>query len=155
RQLPEFQHTIIMANSASVFETYQLQSRECGCNDFLPKPIQADELLNKIKNYLNLSWMYDSLRIRAENQTSSLSDQPSSLGYNPLEMVIPPREELIALHEAAQLGDVIGVEEEAIRLQQLSPDYSPFISMILDLAEDFDYEEIETLIDPYLSVEPQ
>ncbi len=155
RQLPEFQHTIIMANSASVFETYQLQSRECGCNDFLPKPIQADELLNKIKNYLNLSWMYDSLRIRAENQTSSLSDQPSSLGYNPLEMVIPPREELIALHEAAQLGDVIGVEEEAIRLQQLSPDYSPFISMILDLAEDFDYEEIETLIDPYLSVEPK
>ncbi|NEP15056.1 MAG: PAS domain S-box protein [Symploca sp. SIO2C1] len=58
RQLPEFQRTILIASSASVSEFYQIQSKEVGCNDFLAKPIQAEDLLFKIRDYLELTWVY-------------------------------------------------------------------------------------------------
>jgi CheY-like chemotaxis protein len=36
------------------------QSLEVGCNDFLPKPIQRDELLRLLQHYLDLAWVTES-----------------------------------------------------------------------------------------------
>ncbi|NEP62032.1 MAG: response regulator, partial [Symploca sp. SIO2G7] len=58
RQLSEFQQTIVLASSASISESYQFQSREAGCNDFLSKPIQAQDLLETIRYHLGLSWIH-------------------------------------------------------------------------------------------------
>jgi PAS domain S-box-containing protein len=139
RQLPAFQDTIIIAISAHAFEADRQQSRESGCNDFLPKPVQSKELLNKIKTYLNLSWSYDDVGRRTQK-----SDHSS-------QMVIPPPEELVALYEAACSGDIEGVEREGIRLQELSSEYILFAIRVLELAQAFEYEEIATLVDHYLS----
>jgi CheY-like chemotaxis protein len=139
RQLPAFQDTIIIAISANAFEVDRQQSRESGCNDFLPKPVQVEELLNKIKTYLNLSWIYDEAGRRTERNANSS------------EMVIPPPEELIALYEAACGGDIEGVERECMRFQELSSEYSSFVISVLELAQSFEYEEITNLVDRYLS----
>jgi PAS domain S-box-containing protein len=149
RQLSEFQDTIIIAISANVFESDRLRSQDAGCNDFLPKPLRAEDLLAKIKLYLNLSWIYDN---ESNAQSQTLGDELSCYPQvEPTEMVIPPKEELLVLYEATNTGHVNGVKEEALRLQQLNPDYSPFATRILELAADFEYEEIANLIDPYLS----
>jgi CheY-like chemotaxis protein len=152
RQFPEFQNTTIIAISASVFEAYQQKSRDSGCQDFLPKPVQAEELLNKIKSYLNLSWIYENEGTRdwgvGHRDEKRTSPQPPP---NPSEMVIPPPEELLALYEAANSGDVEGVEQGAMGLKQLNPDYTPFATRILELAQDFNYEKIANLVDRYLS----
>jgi len=152
RQVPEFQNTTIIAISASVFEAYQQKSRESGCQDFLPKPVQAEELLNKIKSYLNLSWIYENEGTRdwgvGHRDEKRTSPQPPP---NPSEMVIPPPEELLALYEAANSGDVEGVEQGAIGLKQLNPDYTLFATKILELAQDFNYEKIANLVYRYLS----
>jgi PAS domain S-box-containing protein len=152
RQIPEFQNTTIIAISASVFEAYQQKSQESGCQDFLPKPVQAEELLNKIKSYLNLSWIYDKEGTRdwgvGHQDEKRTSPQPPP---SPSEMVIPPPEELLALYEAANSGDVEGVEQGAMGLKQLNPDYTPFATRILELAQDFNYEEIAKLVALYLS----
>ncbi|GAB4203151.1 MAG: hypothetical protein Fur006_57220 [Coleofasciculaceae cyanobacterium] len=149
RQLPEFQDTIIIAISANVFERDRLLSLQAGCNDFLPKPVRAEDLLDKIKHYLNLSWIYDS---ESNAPAQTLGDESSRYPQvEPKEMVIPPKEELLALYEATNIGHVNGVKEEALRLQQLNPDYNPFATRILELAAEFEYEEIVNLIDPYLS----
>jgi len=66
-------------------------------------------------------------------------------------MVIPPPEELVALYEAACSGDIEGVEREGIRLQELSSEYILFAIRVLELAQAFEYEEIATLVDHYLS----
>jgi PAS domain S-box-containing protein len=152
RQVPEFQNTTIIAISASVFEAYQQKSRDSGCQDFLPKPVQAEELLNKIKSYLNLSWIYENegtsdwgVGHRDEKRTSP---QPPP---SPSEMVIPPPEELLALYEAANSGDVEGVEQGVMGLKQLNPDYTHFATRILELAQDFNYEKIANLVALYLS----
>ncbi|HEY9599361.1 MAG TPA: response regulator, partial [Cyanophyceae cyanobacterium] len=141
RQFPELQNTIVIAISANAFEADCQKSLDAGCNDFLPKPIQAEELLKKIKNYLNLSWIYDN-----PEELESSQNPPSSSR----EIVIPPRNELLALHQAVLTGDVEGVEYESIRLQDVSPDYIPFVIRVLELAQDFEYEEIAKFIEPYL-----
>ncbi|MBE9128798.1 MULTISPECIES: PAS domain S-box protein [unclassified Coleofasciculus] len=134
RQLPEFQTTPIIAISANAFESDRLQSLDAGCNDFLSKPINVKDLLTQVKSYLNLSWIYD--QAGAEECLTS-----------PSEIVIPPTEELVPLYQAARIGAVAGVEQEILRLESLSPEYSAFVSRIQELSEEFDYEAIIILID--------
>lgn len=136
RELPAFQDTIILATSASVFEFHRQKSRESGCNDFLPKPIQAEELMQKIKEYLDLFWLYE---VQDKVQTQESWEQSQ-------EMVMPPVEELISLYEAAQIGHIERIKQEAIRLKQLDFKYTPFAAKIWQLAEDFDDEEVVNLV---------
>jgi signal transduction histidine kinase/DNA-binding NarL/FixJ family response regulator len=140
RQLPDFQSTIIIAVSASVFKTDRQNCLQAGYTDFLAKPIQAAELLDKIQSYLNLSWIYD--RTTGENFTAALPQTAREP-----EMVLPPIEELLALYQAAQGGDVEAVEVEVIRLKQLSQEYTPFTAKVLELSADFEYREIVKWID--------
>jgi PAS domain S-box-containing protein len=148
RQLPEIQHTIIIAISANAFVVDQQKSLQFGCNDFLPKPIQCEDLLDKIQSYLNLSWIYDH---EAETKSHKLGDELIQYSQMTLkDMLIPPQEELFALYAAANSGYVNGVEEEVIRLQQLNPEYTPFVTQIMRFSEDFEYEIIVELLNGYL-----
>jgi PAS domain S-box-containing protein len=143
RQLPQLKHTVVIAISANAFAIDRRNSLESGCNDFLPKPVQAEELLKKIKDYLNLSWVYEQ------------EGHPAKSTMNFAEMVIPTPDELFALYEAANSGDIEGVEQECMRLQDLSSDYISFVLRVLELAQAFEYEEIARLIDRYLSQDSQ
>ncbi|MEM8642646.1 MAG: CHASE2 domain-containing protein [Cyanobacteria bacterium P01_G01_bin.54] len=51
---------VILASSATVRPQEPALSLEAGCNDFLPKPIEVQLLLNKIEQYLGLAWIYES-----------------------------------------------------------------------------------------------
>ncbi|HEY9653589.1 MAG TPA: ATP-binding protein, partial [Coleofasciculaceae cyanobacterium] len=148
RQLPEVQDVIIIAISANAFETDHQKSLESGCDDFLAKPIQAQNLFNKIKTYCNLSWIYgntDNIQCREFRNILSCNFQPSFA-----QMAIPPSHELQALYQSTLIGDVEGVEYELIRLQGVSPDYISFVIRVLELAKDFQYEKIANLIECYL-----
>ncbi|MEC4812800.1 MAG: hypothetical protein SAK29_05935 [Scytonema sp. PMC 1069.18] len=57
-------------------------------------------------------------------------------------------EELKALFELAHIGDIRGVEQEALRLQVLNSQYLPFTQKILLLAQEFDDHGILNLINP-------
>src|SRR4028118_619008 len=61
RRLPDCQDALVIASSASVFEIDRQKSREAGCNDFIPKPIQSEELLEKIQNCLGVVWITELL----------------------------------------------------------------------------------------------
>ncbi len=141
RQLPEFKHIVIIAASANVFEIDRQKSLEAGCNDFIPKPIQAEELLDKIGDYLNLSWM-------VENQEAT---QPPVLEELPteIELVMPPFDQLITLYRSAYVGHTDLVEQEAIRIQQSYPEASTFANRIIELSQDFETEKIVNLIEQY------
>jgi signal transduction histidine kinase/DNA-binding response OmpR family regulator len=147
RQLPEFQNTIIIAISANVFEEDRQQSLEAGCNDFLPKPVQSEHLLDKIKSYLNLSWIYDS---ESEARSEKLGDESNRDRLIQTKMSIPPPENLLALYQAVSSGVINIVEEEVMRLQQLNPDSTDFMTRIQELADELEYEKMANLIEEYL-----
>ncbi|HBE16566.1 MAG TPA: hypothetical protein DEA78_18960 [Cyanobacteria bacterium UBA11159] len=154
RQLPEFQARIIIAISANAFPVNRLLSLESGCNDFLPKPIQFPDLLDKIQLHLRLSWICDGTgcRLRDGETTSQKRGDPLSCDRAILaDAIVPPPEVLLPLYQAVSRGVVNDVESEIVRLQHLNPNYAGFVTRIQELAAEFEYEKITKIIAPYLS----
>jgi signal transduction histidine kinase/DNA-binding NarL/FixJ family response regulator len=143
RSLPEFQQAMIIASSASVFNADRQQSREAGCTDFLPKPVQAQELLEYLQNYLNLEWIYDAEKMGAEVIEPDTATQT---------LVIPPAAALQSLYQVAKAGYIVGIQAEAQKLAQVDALYAPFSQKILRLADEFDDEAIVKLLKPLLKV---
>lgn len=141
RQSVDFKDALIIASSASVFSFNRQQCREAGCNDFLPKPVQAAELLDQLQHYLGLAWIY-------ETENESISEMPGSTQVE--KMVFPTSEELIALYQAANAGYILDIQQESNRLKQLDPKYTAFAVIVLKLADEFDDEGIVNLIKPHI-----
>jgi PAS domain S-box-containing protein len=139
RSLPQLQDICVIVSSASVFESDRQKSREAGCNDFIPKPIQSEELLEKIQNYLGVVWKTEPLELLTANNEATK------------EIIAPPPSELATLLSCAKIGDIAGVEAEAIRFLQLSPEYVTFANKLLQLAQEFEEQEILKLVKQYIS----
>ncbi|MBL1174975.1 ATP-binding protein [Pantanalinema sp. GBBB05] len=133
RRLPEFQATVIIASSASVFNFNRQQSYESGCTDFLPKPVQASDLFDQLQLYLQLQWI--------DETTAEIEPSQSTMT-----MLIPTAEELTSLYEAVQAGYINRIQAEANHLKQLNPAYHSFADQVLALAAEFDEEAIMQLI---------
>ncbi|MEP0785099.1 PAS domain-containing hybrid sensor histidine kinase/response regulator [Coleofasciculus sp. FACHB-129] len=135
RSLPEFQNTAIIASSASVFNFDRQQSQQAGCNDFLPKPVQSNELLEQCRQYLGLTWIYEMNHTQAQRSGNTPASASSAL-------IAPTFEELKALYAAARIGDIDSVEQEAHRLAQLNVQYQPFAQQLLQFVQAMDDEAI-------------
>ncbi|MDJ0691228.1 MAG: response regulator [Xenococcaceae cyanobacterium MO_188.B32] len=137
RQIPEFQNIPIIAISASVFDTEQQKCRDYGCDDFVPKPINSEDVLVKIGEHLRLDWIYEPQEIQS---TSSKASVDSAI-------IFPPDSELVTLKEAAEIGDFDLVEREISRIQQLGSQYQPLVNKLLQLSQEFDDFKIIELIE--------
>lgn len=143
RQLPEFAEIPIIASPASLSQVERHESFEAGCNSFFPKPIQFDALLLELAEFLELEWIYDT------DQPSSPTTVESALPQTN-EFVVPPQVELLKLYEAAKGGFIQDIQQEAMRIRDLTPRYSEFANHVLNLAHDFDDEAILHLVKSYL-----
>jgi signal transduction histidine kinase/DNA-binding NarL/FixJ family response regulator len=143
RQLPNFAKTPIIASPASLSQVERHESFAAGCDSFFPKPIQFDALLVELAQFLNLEWVYDT-------------DEPSPTSTVELTkaedngFVVPPKEQLTALYEAAKGGFIQDIQQEAMRIRELTPAYSEFANHVLNLAQDFDDEAILHLVTSHI-----
>lgn len=140
RHQPEFADLPIIASSASVFNFDRQRSQAVGCNDFLPKPIQLEELLHQLQTYLQVQW-----QIETPIAMASLSTK---------RMILPPLSELAVCRQALKIGDFDTMEAEGHRLAQLAPDYAVFGQQLQVLAQDFDDDAIAQLISPSTPTAP-
>jgi signal transduction histidine kinase/FixJ family two-component response regulator len=142
RRLPNFKDMILIASSASVFTSDRKNSKQVGCNDFLPKPIQVEFLLETLKKYLDLEWIYqqNSEMSVASNTTVAVADKV---------IIAPPPEELSNLFHAAKIGDIEAVEKEAKRIQLLDKQYETFADVLLRFSQSFDEKEILNFVKKY------
>ncbi|HEY9600922.1 MAG TPA: ATP-binding protein [Allocoleopsis sp.] len=160
RQLREFKDVPIVVSSASVFESDRQKSLEAGTNDFLPKPVQADELLNTLKQHLRLEWIYEqadeeqTLKERSPDSTLAVPTQGFRSTENPLDpshLVPPPAEELVLLLDWANKGRIKNLLEQAERLEQLDAKFIPFVTELRQLIKSFQVKKIQNFIKQYLS----
>ncbi len=135
RQISEFWELPIIASSASVFEFNRKASRDAGFSDFLPKPIQVEDLLKVLQHYLNLEWICED-------------DLDPSPPLYPEKLIMPPWSELEVLYEAAQIGHIERIVQEATRLEVLDCRYAAFVDRLRHLAEQFDDVAIVKLLQP-------
>ncbi|MEG4502631.1 PAS domain S-box protein [Microcoleus sp. F6_B4] len=137
RESEIFKDTVIIVSSASVFETDQYRSLEAGGNTFLPKPIQATELLQKLQQYLDLEWVYEA------------NEEPQARSSDTSELIAPPTKEMERLYQLAREGNFLEIVKQAALLEEIDPKYIPFAKILHQMAKDFQDEEILTFIQSY------
>ncbi len=141
RSHPQLQEVPILVSSASAFEIDRHKSLAAGSNDFLPKPVQADILLEFIQKYLQLDWIYD------QNQDSSSSNQ----GKTAPDKILPPAIEVLQqMRELAELGDLDSVIEIAQQIQTTHPEHFAFTEELIRLAESFQTKPLRAFIQKHL-----
>ncbi len=144
RSSPEFPKMVIIASSASVFEVDRQKALDAGCNNFLTKPVYAEDLLEQLQYYLQPRWIYQN----EDELTRTIPD----VSTNATEMVIPPSSELVALTLATQRCDIRDIKAETKRIQQLDTKYGAFAQQVLALADEFEMEVLAELIKTHIPI---
>ncbi|MEI6332216.1 MAG: ATP-binding protein [Pseudanabaena sp. ELA645] len=153
RRSPDLQHIIIIVTSASAFSKDATQSIETGGNDFLPKPINFDNLLTKIEMHLDVEWIYEEINLRqVDTRTSSFLKNDSigtNVNSNTIPMIAPSADQIEILFDLVMQGNINGLVERAAILQKQDPDLVPFATELQDLASEFQIKKIKELIKFY------
>ncbi|MBH8574071.1 PAS domain-containing protein [Nostocaceae cyanobacterium CENA369] len=134
RKSEVFKHIIIIVSSASVFESDRHRSLEMGGDDFLPKPVQAMELFQKLRKHLHLEWLYE------EQKTLNQPERDNT------ELFAPPTKEIETLYELVMKGNFKGIIKQAALLEQMDEKYIPLAKKLHQLAKEFQDQEILALI---------
>ncbi|MEY4518241.1 MAG: hypothetical protein RLZZ499_840, partial [Cyanobacteriota bacterium] len=137
-------NVIVIVSSANVFESDRTKSLNAGANDFLPKPIQAQSLLQKLQQHLNLEWIYE--------QQPELSAKPeeSVLNVEVAEIVVPSSEDIARLYDLSRKGLINDLLQEIQRLETEDTKFLPFGQNIRQLAKGFKLKQIRSFIEQYL-----
>jgi signal transduction histidine kinase/CheY-like chemotaxis protein len=141
RSHPQLQEIPILVSSASAFEIDRHKSLAAGSNDFLPKPVQADILLEFIQKYLQLDWIYDQSQDSSSNKQGKIAP----------DKILPPAIEVLQqMRELAELGDLDSVVEIAQQIQATHPEHFAFTEELIRLAESFQTKPLRAFIQKYL-----
>ncbi|MBF2048620.1 MAG: response regulator [Elainella sp. C42_A2020_010] len=144
RQLPELAHTPVIVSSASVFESDKYKSLDAGANEFLPKPVQIDSLLEALAKHLKLTWVY------AERSDVVETQQTTELESESAQIIPPPLEDLILLHDLSRKGLIKDLLKEVERLENFDRKFIPFTQQLRQFAREFQLRQIRTFVEHYL-----
>jgi signal transduction histidine kinase/DNA-binding NarL/FixJ family response regulator len=147
RQSPHLKQIPVIVSSASVFEIDQYKSINAGANAFLPKPVQVDTLLDLLKTYLPLQWIYTQPAEGAERQSST---QPALTPDADAPMLPPAAADLSILYDLAMQGLLHDLLSHCDRLEQVDPALLPFTHHLRQLAKSFQLRQIQSVLEQHL-----
>jgi len=145
RMLPDFKQVVVIAISASVFDFDKKQSLGVGCDDFLPKPFRFGELLEKLRVYLRLEWVYEDIKIAPED-SDNVKLESKTQDKN---LIPPPAEEIAILLDLAMRGNLRSIAQRAAKLEELDAKWSPFATCLRQMAKEFKGKQIVDFIKKY------
>lgn len=143
RQDANFQETVVIASSASVSDYHQQESFNVGCNDFLPKPIEVEQLLESLQKHLPLQW------IPAPQNVIQTVVNDNEVDISTSDVVLSA-EQAGLLFNLAMMGDIMGIVEQAEQFEQENEQLAPLVRKICQLAHNFEDEQICELLKPYM-----
>ncbi|MBX2862500.1 MAG: response regulator, partial [Leptolyngbyaceae cyanobacterium MAG.088] len=138
RSSDEFKSIRVIVSSASVRQEDQQMALDHGGDDFLAKPVNANELFTSVANQLQLTWIYEA----KTNSEELLTD-----------VLIPSFSVLKQLLNSAQEADMKTLRGQLTELTESDQAYILFAEPILKLSQQFDAEKIEELLSKYLHKE--
>ncbi|WP_133718851.1 response regulator [Methylocaldum gracile] len=125
--------TPIIVVSANAYQSDCRSASAAGCDDFLAKPIQIEELLRKLKLHLSLDWLY-----RGED-TEQIETAPDTAQP----MLRPPPDCLEELAAFARIGDLRGLADRLDTLAGSDAGYIPFAEHLQALSREFRLGDIK------------
>lgn len=135
--------TKIIAVSASTLISPERIRSEFGCDDYLPKPLQIQEVLEKIAFHLPVEWVY-------EDQKQEESQECRQENEQAVRMVFPPQSDLTTLYNLAQDGNFKALRTLLHQLEQAHPEYAPFIQKMRQFAMELADEAICEFLKAYI-----
>jgi signal transduction histidine kinase/CheY-like chemotaxis protein len=143
RQSSQFQDICIIVSSASAFEADRQKSLDAGANEFLPKPVQAENLFEALRIHLNVEWIYE---------TQNTEEQAATPSQNAAAAIIPPAtEDLMLLYDLSRKGLINHLLKEIDRLEHTNNTLIPFTQQLRQLAKTFQLKQIRTILEQHLS----
>jgi len=141
RNSDDLKNLRVIVSSASVAELDQQMSLKAGGDDFLAKPVKAEQLFNLVAKHLQLTWKYEVNQFSASENEVSIK-----------ETISPSPGDLQILLDLAQDGLLRELGETATKIGEKDERYQPFIQEVIHLAKQFQAEKIEALIQRYLTI---
>ncbi|WP_338040318.1 ATP-binding response regulator [Methylocucumis oryzae] len=123
----------IIVLSANAYASDRLIAINAGCNDFLAKPIHVQNLLNKLKLHLALTWL-----LANEEPDNTLAESEP--------LLLPPDDIIKSLTQLARIGDLLGLNKQLDELIKHQPQYQPLAQRVKALASEFRIAEIKKLL---------
>jgi CheY-like chemotaxis protein len=140
RQLEAFRDVPIIAMSASVSASDSEQSLAAGMNAFLPKPLDADKLLDHMARLLRLEWIRAPAGAKPEGEAPPL--------------VNPPGDDMKALYRLARVGNMQDIVAYANRLASQDERYRAFTDNLSGLARRYQSQAVLRLIEVHRQDHP-
>jgi len=130
--------TPIIAITARAFINDKQKCLAAGCDDFIPKPVNVDELLEKLQRLLSLEWLYKEVKSVTDEYENTASLQE-----------LPDPEDLKTLIQFAGVGDISSIRRYADKLEKSQPRLRPFVRQLNLLAQQFQIDKIRKLLNSY------
>jgi CheY-like chemotaxis protein len=135
KKLPDFDYIKIIMVSSSASIQKQKESLDSGADDFIPKPVQVDELFEKMAINLKLEWEY-SKKTKAALKRKIGEEK----------IIYPSKAALEKLYEYAKQYEYQGIEEQLKIIKKEDKHFLPFVEKIRQLADDYRMAEIIELL---------
>lgn len=132
--------TRIIALTASAFESKRAATIKAGCDDYLRKPFQENELFAKIQKHLEVEYIYQE---NSDNEMASQLSADKSYQLTSKSLKVMPTAWLQQLKQAAAELNETKLED---LIQQIPPEYSYLTQPLTDLVNNFQFEKIFELI---------
>ncbi len=114
---------VIVGCSASVFDQDKQASTLAGCDDFLPKPINAADLYHLLGEHLCLAWTYaNAAPMEAVQRTPTANNLVGE------DILLPGKDVLENILAMADDGDLYAIERAIAGLESSYPEFASVIS---------------------------
>lgn len=135
------QATVIIALTASALEEEKAIILSAGCDDFVRKPFREDVILDKLTEYLGVSYLYET---NAEHHNREVDNPDLDALEDHLKVLLSqmPDSWITQLHEAATLADNDLIAD---LVKSVPTDKNSLIQSLISLVDNFCYNQIINL----------
>jgi PAS domain S-box-containing protein len=149
RENAEFAEIPIIVSSASVFDEDRDRSLRFGGTAFLPKPVQAEELLDLLQQLLELNWQYGATpSAKTPIQPQPIQPQPSSEDHEDVvkDLTLPNADVLGQLLDWAKRGNLNRIRRWSREAVSQKAEYQEFAEILGDRAQRFQERAILSML---------
>jgi CheY-like chemotaxis protein/anti-sigma regulatory factor (Ser/Thr protein kinase) len=129
--------TAIIMLSANISEAHRLLTPERPHDDYMMKPIDIRQLLDKIRSLLKIEWTYEA----DDEDGAPLVDVPLSADDAPVRRHI---EDLLHL---GQIGYVRGIQAKLVEIEGETPQHQAFVTQMRDLVKTYDLKRLVAVLE--------
>jgi PAS domain S-box-containing protein len=146
---PAIAPTVIIALTASAFESNRSVVLDIGCDDFISKPFAETVLLEKIAHHLGAKYIYETnVDQTSFTDSSKVKTESTSVELTSDSLNVMSTDWIIELHQTA----LTAREQRLYKLLEQIPEEDQWLTVSLtQLVKNLRFDEIVDLTQPYLT----